>query len=180
MPFGENAEEFFRRLSDAPWFQRLGRAVSCDRFIAIVDRAEWRAYARHAAAFELGVPVSNSTRIPELTPLESPTLDAAPQVSAALARLEAEPRVFEPLRHVRRAAYRRVLTATRDLTRSPWLCFGPMDLRPRASESAAVAARWAVTERYLCHTGFWSEIFDLFLQGHWPYGVDLNGMWYVL
>jgi hypothetical protein len=55
--------------------------------------------------------------------------------------------------------------------------FGSTDLRPRAAESAAVAARWAVTEQCLCRTGFWSEVFELFLQ--WPCGSDPNGSLYV-
>lgn len=176
MPFGESAEKFFHRIDAAPWFERLGLAVTYDRFVAIVDRAEWRAYARFAAALELGVSVRNSTGIPELAPLA----DSNQEVGAALARLEAEPLVLEPLKHVRAAVHRRVLNVTHELPRSAWLCFGSTDLRPRAAESAAVAARWAVTEQYLCRAGFWSEVFELFLRGNWPYGCDAKGSLYVL
>ncbi len=180
MPFGETAEELFQRIDRAPWFGRLGMAVTYDDFVAIVDRADFQSYAKYAAARALGIPVKNKSSIPDLVPLASGEGDPTPGLSAALARIESERRVFEPLRHARMSVHRHVTKLLPDVPRSPWLCFGEIDLRPDAVRRAAEAARWAVTEQYLHHTGFWTQVFELFLAGNYPYGTAGDGKLYVL
>lgn len=180
MPFGQATEELFRRIDRAPWFGRLGLAVTYDDFVAIVDRADFHSYAKHAAARELGIPVKNKSTIPDLVPLASPGSDPTPELSTALQRLESEPRVFEPLKHVRLAVHRRIQRGGQDIPRSPWLCFGEIDLRPEAARAAAEAARWAVTEQYLHRPAFWTQVFEIFLEGNYPYGTASDGKLYVL
>lgn len=180
MPFGPTAEEIFSRIERAPWFGRLGLAVTHDRYVAVVDRADFHTYVKYAAAADLGVPVKNKSSLPRLVSLSSPEFDAGAELSASLARLQAEPRVFEPLKHARLAVHRRVQRLAPDVPRSPWLCFGSFDLRPQVVQTAAEIARWAVTERYVHRAGLWSELFELLLQGSCPYGVDEDGRIYVL
>ncbi len=180
MPFGQAAQELFQRIERARWFARLGLAVTHDDIVAVVDQADFQSYARYAAARALGVPVKNRSSIPDLVPLATAERDPTPELSAALARIESEPRVFEPLRHARLSVHRRVQRLAPDVPRSAWLCFGEMDLRPDAVRTAAEAARWAVTEQYLHQRGFWTEVFELFLDGNYPYGTSLDGKLYVL
>jgi hypothetical protein len=180
VPFGQAAEELFGRIDRAPWFGRLGMAVTYDDFVAVVDSADFQSYAKYAAARALDIPVKNKSSIPDLVPLASGARDPAPGLSAALARLESEPRVFEPLKHVRLAVHRRVGRIELEVPRSPWLCFGELDLRPEAVRTAAEAARWAVTEQYLHRSGFWTRVFELFLAGNYPYGTAGDGRLYVL
>jgi hypothetical protein len=164
----------------APWFGRLGLAVTHDRFVAIVDRNDFRRYVEYAAAADLGVPVKNKSAIPRLVSLTSASFDPDPDLSATLARLELEPRVFDPIKHARLGVHRRIQRMISDVPRSPWLCFGATDLRPTVVHAAAEAARWAVTELYLRRAGIWSELFELFLAGNCPFGADGDGRIYVL
>lgn len=180
MPFGEAAEELFQRIDRAPWFGRLGMAVTHGDVVAVVERADFQKYANYAAARALGIPVKNKTSIPDLVPVASNQSDPTPELSAALSRLESEPRVFEPLKHVRIAVHRRVHRIEPDVPRSAWLCFGELDLRADAVRTAAEAARWAVTEQYLHRPGFWTRVFELFLEGNYPYGTADDGRLYVL
>ncbi len=180
MPFGPTAEELFSRIERAPWFGRLGQAVTYGRFVAVVDAADFRTYVKYAAAADLGIPVKNKSSIPRLVSLASPDFDPDPELAATLARLQAEPRVFEPLKHARLAVHRRIQRLAPDVPRSPWLCFGSIDRRPAVVHAAAETARWAVTERYLHRPAFWSELLELFLQGNCPYGAADDGNVYVL
>lgn len=180
VPFGPIAEELFERIERAPWFGRLGLAVTHDRYVAVVDRADFERYVKYAAANALGIPVKNKSSIPDLVPLASPGFDPGEELSATLARLQAEPRVFEPLKHVRSAVHRRISRLASEVPRSPWLCFGSMDLRPDVVQIAAETARWAVTERYVHKAGTWCALFDLFLQGNCPYGTDADGRIFVI
>ena len=46
VPFGETAEQLFHRIDRAPWFGRLGMAVTHDDMVAVVDRADFQVYAQ--------------------------------------------------------------------------------------------------------------------------------------
>jgi hypothetical protein len=165
--------DLLARTETCAWFAALGHPVSSS-YLSIPDQSAWASLVNHGVSAEFGLHAERSTSAPPaaiifLDPSDPPARsDVAPSILA------------DEVRRTQQQLYRTVLAGTRDLPPSSWFVVGPTDMRPAAVRAAAHTARHAAYEHLTQITGPWTERFELFLAGHWPFGIAPDGRLAVL
>lgn len=161
-------DELSKLLSEATWFNNLGRYTEHEGTVPLSDLAPWSGTEYNAS--EESVRVANAmdwlpSSRDQGDPIHGDSLDH--QIISSGLQAIAQTNVA--------SVYRLTLTSLQKTSVCPLLVVGPHDFTEAAKGAALYAARRAVIEIMIGKPDFWCGLIRIYAQGNWPCGIMPNG-----